>query len=75
MSTQQNPVEDLPPASKLVYLTLEDAAPATQRELAEATMLPRRTIRDALRRLRDVDVVEARPNPRDGRMRLYDVVE
>src|SRR5215212_5061022 len=44
--------------------------PVTRTRLAQATGLRRTTIRDAVARLIELDHVEERPNPRDGRSTL-----
>lgn len=49
--------EDLPPSSKLVYKVLEYEGSLTQRELAEETRLPQRTVREALNRLQEINAI------------------
>lgn len=61
----------LPPSAKLVLWVMEQEGTMTQWTLAEETRLPRRTVRDALDRLRELDVVDARPYFRDARQSLY----
>ena len=61
----------LPPSAKLVYRVLQDDAPQTQAQLSEETLLPARTVRDALSRLDEVDLVETRFSFTDARKRLY----
>jgi len=64
-------VRDLPPSAKLVAKVLEYNDTLTQSELADETLLPPRTVRYALSRLKDVDVVESRFSFSDARKRLY----
>ena len=64
-------VRDLPPSAKLVAKVLEYNDTLTQSELADETLLPPRTVRYALNRLEDADVVESRFSFTDARKRLY----
>ncbi|WP_277553511.1 helix-turn-helix domain-containing protein [Halobaculum limi] len=65
------PVRDLPPSAKLVAKVLEYEDTLSQSELAEETLLPSRTVRYALSRLEEADVVESRFSFTDARKRLY----
>ncbi|GAB7092104.1 winged helix-turn-helix transcriptional regulator [Halorubrum luteum] len=65
------PVRDLPPSAKLVAKVLDYNDTLTQSELAEETLLPPRTVRYALSRLEEEDVVEARFSFADARKRIY----
>lgn len=65
------PVRDLPPSAKLVAKVLEYNDTLTQSQLAEETLLPPRTVRYALSRLEDEDVVDARFSFSDARKRIY----
>ncbi|MFC7068030.1 MarR family transcriptional regulator [Halobaculum lipolyticum] len=65
------PVRDLPPSAKLVAKVLEYEDTLSQSELAEETLLPPRTVRYALSRLEETDVVESRFSFTDARKRLY----
>ena len=62
---------NLPPSSKLVYKVLEDESPLTQRGIRERALLPARTTRDALTKLKDADIVEEQLYVPDARKRLY----
>ncbi|USZ69880.1 hypothetical protein NGM10_15865 (plasmid) [Halorussus salilacus] len=62
---------DLPPSSKLVFKVLEEDAPLTQRQIRERALLPARTARDALTKLKDEGLVEERLYVPDARKRLY----
>ncbi|MWV66067.1 winged helix-turn-helix transcriptional regulator [Halorubrum sp. JWXQ-INN 858] len=65
------PVRDLPPSAKLVAKVLDYNDTLTQSELAEETLLPPRTVRYALSRLEEEDVVDSRFSFADARKRLY----
>ena len=62
---------ELPPSAKLVYRVLQDDAPMTQRQLREDALLPARTTRDALAKLKERELVEERLYAPDARKRLY----
>lgn len=64
-------VADLPPSAKLVAKVLEYNDTLTQSELAEETLLPPRTVRYALTRLEERNVVTVRFSFSDARKRLY----
>lgn len=64
-------VRDLPPSAKLVAKVLDYNDTLTQSELAEETLLPPRTVRYALSRLEEEEVVESRFSFSDARKRLY----
>ncbi len=64
-------VEDLPPSSKLVYKTLEWHGRLTQQAIIEKSLLSGRTVRDALSRLKERDVVEEGVYYRDARQNVY----
>ena len=69
--TGWNAVADLPPSAKLVAKVLEYNDSLTQSQLAEETLLPPRTVRYALSRLEDADVVGSRFSFSDARKRIY----
>lgn len=64
-------VRELPPSAKLVAKVLEYNETLTQSQLAEETLLPPRTVRYALNRLEEEEVVESRFSFSDARKRLY----
>ena len=64
-------VRDLPPSAKLVAKVLEYNGTLTQSQLADETLLPPRTVRYALSRLEEVDVVDSRFSFADARKRVY----
>jgi len=64
-------VRELPPSAKLVAKTLEYNETLTQSQLADETLLPPRTVRYALNRLEEIDVVDSRFSFSDARKRIY----
>ncbi|MFB6117514.1 MarR family transcriptional regulator [Halosegnis sp.] len=68
---KDNALADLPPSAKLVYKTLKYEGQLTQSALAEETLLPQRTVREALARLEAADLVVSRPAVMDARKRVY----
>ncbi len=62
---------ELPPSAKLVAKVLETDAPLSQGQLAEESLLPDRTVRYALNRLEEVDIVTSRYSFRDARKQVY----
>ncbi len=61
----------LPPSASRVLDELRQSAAMTSKELREATGLPRRTMYTALLMLRQVGLVQERPNLRDTRQTLF----
>jgi DNA-binding MarR family transcriptional regulator len=68
-------LRELPPSAKLVAKTLEYDGPLTQAGLTEETLLPARTVRDALGRLEAGGIVESRISFVDARQRVYALSE
>ncbi|MFC6717514.1 MarR family transcriptional regulator [Natrialbaceae archaeon GCM10025810] len=64
-------VRDLPPSAKLVAKVLEYNDTMTQQQIAEETLLPARTVRYALNRLDEENVIRSRFSFSDARKRLY----
>ena len=64
-------LRELPPSAKLVLKVLEYNDELTQRQLADETRLPARTVRHALSRLDDIGAVDERISFTDARKRLY----
>lgn len=64
-------LRELPPSAKLVAKVLEHSAPLSQGDLVERSLLPDRTVRYALNRLDEADLVGARHSLRDARKRVY----
>ena len=61
----------LPPSAKLVYKVLEHEGPLTQDEIATESRLCSRTVRYALTKLEDVDVIHRRSCLEDARQWVY----
>ncbi|PSQ01379.1 ArsR family transcriptional regulator [Halobacteriales archaeon QS_5_70_17] len=68
-------LRELPPSAKLVAKVLEGDAPLSQGQLAEESLLPDRTVRYALNRLDEADLVESRYSFRDARKQVYFLTE
>lgn len=64
-------LRELPPSAKLVATVLDTDAPLSQSQLAEASLLPDRTVRYALTRLEEVDLIGSRYSFRDARKQVY----
>jgi DNA-binding MarR family transcriptional regulator len=64
-------LRELPPSAKLVAKVLEIEAPLSQGQLAEESLLPDRTVRYALNRLQEEDLVRSRYSFRDARKQVY----
>ncbi|MFB6146840.1 MAG: ArsR family transcriptional regulator [Halobacteriaceae archaeon] len=64
-------LSDLPPSAKLVYKVLEYDGPMTQKELVAESMLSARTVRYALDRLGEREIVEEDIYFADARQSLY----
>lgn len=61
----------LPPSARFVLKVLSEGEPMTIGEIAEETGLPLRTVKFALRRLRELGLVSAVPCVRDLRRKFY----
>lgn len=68
-------LEELPPSAKLVYKVLEYDGPLTQKQIVEESMLSARTVRYALERLQDIDLVNQDVYFADARQSLYEISE
>ncbi|MGM0716597.1 MAG: winged helix-turn-helix transcriptional regulator [Halobacteriota archaeon] len=75
MVDPESPVASLPPSAKLVYKTLEYEGSMTQAQLADASLLPQRTVRHALKKLESADVVEESVYLMDARKSNYSLAE
>ncbi|WP_224332523.1 MarR family transcriptional regulator [Haloprofundus halobius] len=64
-------LRELPPSAKLVAKVLEGDSPLSQGQLAEESLLPDRTVRYALNRLEDSDLVGSRYSFKDARKQVY----
>lgn len=67
-------LEELPPSAKLVFKVLEYRGFLTQKEIAEETFLPPRTVRYALNRLKVEDFLQERFYFKDARQSLYGLI-
>ncbi len=70
-SEYRDRLRELPPSAKLVAKVLESDSPLSQGQLAEESLLPDRTVRYALNRLEDVELVDSRYSFRDARKQVY----
>jgi transcription initiation factor IIE alpha subunit len=66
-------IRHLPPSVKLVYKVLETRGQLTQKDIIRETLLPSRTVRYALNRLKDENVLVERHYFIDARQSLYDL--
>ncbi|QDX39569.1 helix-turn-helix domain-containing protein [Salarchaeum sp. JOR-1] len=64
-------LSELPPSAKLVVKVLEYNGGLTQKEIVEKSRLSQRTVRDALDRLQENDLVEKDIYIPDARQNLY----
>jgi DNA-binding MarR family transcriptional regulator len=64
-------LRELPPSAKLVAKVLEGESPLSQGRLAEESLLPDRTVRYALNRLQESELVESRHSFEDARKQVY----
>lgn len=71
--SDEEDITDLPPSAKLVYKVLEYKGPLTQKGIVEESMLSARTVRYALERLEEVDVVSEDVYFADARQNLYEL--
>lgn len=68
-------LSDLPPSAKLVYKVLEYNGAMTQKSIVEESMLSARTVRYALERLEDIDIVSEDVYFADARQNLYELTD
>ncbi|MFB6117097.1 MarR family transcriptional regulator [Halosegnis sp.] len=64
-------LRELPPSAKLVAKVLEGSSPLSQGQLAEESLLPDRTVRYALNRLEEAELVGSRHSFHDARKQVY----
>lgn len=64
-------LRELPPSAKLVAKVLEGSKPLSQGELAEQTLLPDRTVRYAINRLDEAELIGIRYSFSDARKQVY----
>lgn len=70
-SEYRDRLRELPPSAKLVAKVLETDAPLSQGDLAEESLLPDRTVRYALNRLDEEEIVDSRYSFQDARKQVY----
>jgi len=63
----------MPPSSKLLLKTLEYEGSMTQKDLANKTLLPARTVRLALSHLLEKGYVKKKVSIRDARQKIYEI--
>jgi transcription initiation factor IIE alpha subunit len=66
-------LERLPPSAKLVFKALEAKGQMTQKEIIRETILPSRTVRYALNRLKEEEILQERFYFIDSRQSLYEI--
>ncbi|MCG2736248.1 MAG: winged helix-turn-helix domain-containing protein [Candidatus Methanoperedenaceae archaeon] len=66
-------IESFSPSMKLILNILENHGALTQKEITKVTRLPTRTVRYALGRLKDEDILEEREYFQDARQCLYQI--
>lgn len=71
MTLTDDHVQDLPPSAKLALKVIEYNGGMTQKEIVERSRLSQRTVRDALDRLQEHDVVEKDIYIPDARQNIY----
>ena len=62
---------DLSPSAKLIAKTLEYEGESTQSGLAESTLLPPRTVRYGLNKLKKAGIISSRISFADARQHIY----
>ena len=73
--SDEEALPDLPPSAKLVYKVLEYNGAMTQKDIVEESMLSARTVRYALERLEDIEIVSEDVYFADARQNLYELTE
>lgn len=71
--SEREAIDDLPPSAKLVFKVLEYKGALTQKQIVEESMLSARTVRYALERLEDLDIVVEDVYFADARQNLYEI--
>ena len=64
-------LRELPPSAKRIAKLLEREEPLSQGERAEESLLPDRTVRYALNRLEDSELIGSRYSLKDARKQVY----
>lgn len=68
---QERVLRLLPPSAKLVYKALDESGALTSKEISDETLLAPRTVRHALKRLRQFGLVNTRASLRDCRTAYF----
>lgn len=68
-------LRELPPSAKLVAKVLQTDEPLSQGQLVDESLLPDRTVRYALNRLEESDLVGSRYSFSDARKQVYFLTE
>ena len=66
-------IENLPPSAKLVFKMLEYHGPLTQKGIGEESRLSERTVRYAIERLEEYDIITEDIFFPDARQNLYEI--
>jgi DNA-binding Lrp family transcriptional regulator len=66
-------LERLPPSAKLVFKSLQANGQMTQKEIIRETILPSRTVRYAINRLKEDEILQELFYFIDSRQRLYEI--
>jgi DNA-binding MarR family transcriptional regulator len=64
-------LSELPPSAKLVFYVPKHQSPLTQKEICDEALLADRTVRYALKRLDENELIEAQISFSDSRQQLY----
>ncbi len=64
-------LRELPPSAKLVAKVLETDQPLSQGQLVDESLLPDRTVRYALNRLEESELIGSRYSFKDARKQVY----
>jgi len=71
--SEREDIDELPPSAKLVFKVLEYKGALTQKQIVEESMLSARTVRYALERLEELEVVQEDVYFADARQNLYEI--
>ena len=66
---------ELPPSAKLVYVVLTRDGPHTPTQIAEESLLPQRTAREAVKSLKEAGLIGENVYLPDARKKLYHAKE
>ncbi|WP_258302937.1 ArsR family transcriptional regulator [Haloferax larsenii] len=76
MGDERQHLDEMPPSASRVYGVLEQTdSPLSSTEIASRTPLASRTVRNALHRLREADLVGVRASILDPRKRQYELTD